>query len=127
IKKQTHQKGAEQTCHAEVLAPVLDVVLTNDVAVAEPLLQMNFDCHYALSHARSFALRARGLRRTSSSDAVTTFFVSAFPAVTLFRNLFFTIRSSSEWKVKMTRRPPERTVVMEESIKDSSAASSSFT
>ena len=37
---------------------------------------MDFNGHQSLSHARNFALRARGLPRTSASPAVTTFFVS---------------------------------------------------
>src|SRR5262249_55763217 len=56
--------------------------------------------HATRSAARNFALRARGLRSTSSSSAWIGFFVSTrtacFSVRSIARNVCLTIRSSSE-------------------------------
>src|SRR5262245_64109292 len=104
-----------------------EIGFANHVAIDDAFFNMNFDGHQILSQARSFALRARGLRRTSSSDAVTTFFVSTRPGTADTRNLCLTIRSSSEWNVITTTRPPERTMPIAESMKCSRLLNSSFT
>src|SRR5262245_7967819 len=100
--------------------------LTDNVIV-DALLNMNFDRHQLLSHARSFALRARGLRCTSSSDAVTIFFVSTRPGTADARNFCFTIRSSSEWNAITTTRQQGRTTATEESRNISRLFNSSLT
>ena len=51
---------------------------------------------YRTSATRNRALRARGLRSTSCSDASIGFFVITVSCV-VSRNVSFTIRSSSEW------------------------------
>ena len=57
---------------------------------------------------RNFALRARGLRSISCSPATIGFFVSTSysPSFAPSRNASFTSRSSSEWKLMQTTRPP---------------------
>ena len=61
--------------------------------------------------ARSLALRARGLRCTSSSLGTIGFFVSTFTAASSLRSsarsVCFTIRSSSEWNAITTSRAPD--------------------
>src|SRR4051812_37839717 len=63
--------------------------------------------HVILSAARNFALRARGLRATSSSVGTSGFFVSTSipaPPRSSLRSVCFTMRSSSEWNVMTTSR-----------------------
>ena len=63
------------------------------------------------SAARSLALRARGLRSSSSSPGTTGRFVSTrtiASARSSARKVCLTIRSSSEWKLITTTRPPSR-------------------
>src|SRR5262249_44616827 len=126
VKEEAEEEGSEQARHTDVLAPVSTIRLANDVQVVDAFFKMNFNGHQLLSQARSFALRALGLRRRSSSEAITTFFVSTFPGTTGVRNLFLTIRSSREWNVTTTRRPPGRTSRMAPSRKDSRLLSSSL-
>src|SRR5215467_214001 len=127
VKEQTEEKCPKQAGHPDIFTPILCVCIADDIGIIDSLFKMDFDRHQLLSQALNFALRARGFRRRSSSEAVTTFFVNTFPAVTGVRNLFFTIRSSSEWNEITTSRPPGRTTVMAPSIKDSRLLSSSFT
>src|SRR6266849_10497352 len=64
-----------------------------------------------LSATRSLALRARGLRSTSSSRGTIGFFVKTCTSPSRCwsaRSVCFTIRSSSEWNVITTRRAPAR-------------------
>src|SRR5207247_650188 len=96
------------------LARLVD--LAHDRVVADVLLNGVLErLHQAiLSAARSFALRARGLRPTSSTPGTNGFFVSTFiPARprsgrwglrASARSVCFTMRSSSEWNVMMTSR-----------------------
>src|SRR5450759_5086409 len=78
------------------------VHFADDRVVANVLLDRVLEVHSVhanLSIARSFALRARGLRATSSSAATSGSFVkitSPSPAFSIARNVCFTIRSSSE-------------------------------
>src|SRR5258706_228284 len=63
---------------------------------------------YIFSAARIFSLRDRGLRSISSSDAVCGFFVSKRKYLFFIpsRKASFTMRSSNEWKLITTTRPP---------------------
>src|SRR5262245_28836233 len=66
------------------------------------------ECHWVYKYLspRSFAERALGFSCISSSVAVIGFLVSssAFPLATSSRKAFFTMRSSSEWKLMMPSR-----------------------
>src|SRR5262245_42854099 len=75
VNEETQQNHGGEPRHHNVVAIALHIGFADDVAVDDSLFQMDFYGHQLLSHTRSFALRARGLRRTSSSPAVTTFFV----------------------------------------------------
>src|SRR5882672_7509504 len=65
-------------------------------------------CQDTCSAARSFELRARGLRAISASVGTTGRLVRIFrpPSACSARNVCFTIRSSSEWNVMTDSRPP---------------------
>src|SRR5262249_40862701 len=97
IKQKTESEESGDQRNQDVFATAADIGLANDGCIVDPFVEVDFDSrHYFFSHARNFALRARGLRRTSSSTAVTTFLVNTVPGTEGVRNLFFTIRSSSE-------------------------------
>jgi len=126
IREETKQKHPSQHRHDKVIAAALIIGFANNVAVDDALFKTDLNGHQFFSHARNFALRARGLLRTSSSVAVTTFFVRMRPESVDARNFCFTIRSSSEWNEITTTRPPLRTTVIEEFRKLSRLPNSSL-
>src|SRR5688500_5245767 len=108
----------------------LVVHLADDRVVAHVFLDRVFEIHRAhasLSIARSFALRARGLRATSASPGITGLRVStrraASPAASA-RKRCLTMRSSSEWNVITASRAPARSR-RDASIRNVSSPSSS--
>src|SRR5688572_27326154 len=90
------------------------VHLAHDRIVPDVLLDGVFEvqrAHASLSIARSFALRARGLRATSASAGVTGLRVSTRSAISpaaSARKTCLTMRSSSEWNVITASRAPAR-------------------
>src|SRR5262249_22462890 len=90
------------------------VDLADDRVVANVLLDRVLEVHIAhanLSIARSFALRALGLRATSSSAGVSGRLVtmrSGPSGRASARNACFTMRSSSEWNAITASRAPAR-------------------
>src|SRR5690625_4943881 len=79
-----------------------------------------------LSNARKRALRARGLVSFSASVAPSGRFVSTSKSGSR-RRLCFTMRSSSEWKLMTTSRPPGSSIQPAAARTVSSAPSSSLT
>src|SRR2546422_793307 len=91
-------------------------------------MELLFVRHGSRSSTGSFALRARGFARTSSSpgprgDGSS----SAKPAGCRARNVCFTMRSSPEWKAITPRRPPTSSSAGASRSAWRSAAGSSFT
>ena len=93
---------------------------------------------------RRLALRARGLTASSCSEAVTGLRVISrttgflphtqtgrpggqVQGLARFRKQFYTILSSSEWKVMMQMRPPGRSMSTRSRIAASSGVNSSLT
>src|SRR5881628_1258207 len=96
VGKETEQKNPSQCRHDDVITMAFRVALADHAIVDDPFFKMDFNGHQLLSHARNFALRARGLPCSSFSFAATTFLVRTDPATAGARNFCLTIRSSSE-------------------------------
>src|SRR5262249_767220 len=104
------QDGDEESGDADrlpQLALLLLVDFPDDGIVANVLLDRVLERLHQdiLSAARSFALRARGFRPTSSSRGTSGFFVSTCTSPSRCcsaRIVCLTMRSSSEWKVITT-------------------------
>src|SRR3989441_1307005 len=91
-------------------------------------MELLFVRHGSRSSTRSFALRARGFARTSSSSGPRgDGSSSAKPAGCRARNVCFTMRSSPEWKAITPRRPPTSSSAGASRSAWRSAAGSSFT
>src|SRR6185312_687681 len=97
-------------------ATVVSSFVISAVAVLEPLTKSVFMFRvppHFFSTTRSLALRARGLRDVSSSEATIAARASPRPryahlsCATSDAKTFLTMRSSSEWNVITARRPPD--------------------
>src|SRR4029078_1998876 len=106
-----HQEEPDPGRAPQLLLPRL-VHLADDRVVANVLLDRVLEVHRAhanLSIARSFALRARGVRSTSASGAESGRLVtmpSCSSAFAMARNVCLTMRSSSERDVITASRGP---------------------
>src|SRR5688572_3400780 len=130
-----HEHGADSGRAPQLPLPLL-VDLPDDRVVANVLLDRVFeiksapDGHASLSMARSFALRARGLRSISASPGTIGRLVSTWSAArpcASARKACFTMRSSSEWNVITTRRAPASSRLQALARNSSSCSSSRFT